>query len=508
MEKRVGGGICAGGDAHVHKLPPSFFKYDNVGCYTTESDTKDEKPNEHDYPSSSDDTFIRVKQGVSGEDGIGGTKNYGGVGGVTFGGPSHDPFPIAPSRWILPCIGQYSFGTTPAASTSQEGPLFVGQVFKDKHKLKIELGLYVMHERFDIRVRRSIKYRFEADYKDINCQFTIGAVRKEHCTFWQVKKFIKTHTCEGDMYGGQFQVASANVIGQLYAPKLSNGANICPKDIMRDIREKHGVELLYMKVWMAMQHARSTGFQSVIRLVVAIDATHLKTDYGGVMFVATCKDGTYIVYPLAFGFRDGKTDEAWTWFLLHIREVIGTPEHLVVISNRHNSIANGMRNVYPTVPHCICYYHLKQNLKKDAPKVIGTPEHLVVIFDRHNSIANGMRNVYPTVPHCICYYHWKQNPEKDAPKGGDVLQLYKLAAYSYRTEVCDKYLTDISNIHRRAFDYLIDVGVERWSLAYCLEKRYGFMTTNITEAINFTAKEARKLPITTLVEFLRDLMQK
>ena len=245
MEKRVDGG--GGGDGHVHKLPPSFFKYDNVGCYTTDSDTEDEKPNEHDYPSSPDDTFVRVEQGADFEDGIGGTKNCGGTRGVTFGGPSHDPFPAAPSRWILPCAGRYSFVTTPAASNSQEGPLFVGQVFQDKHKLKTELGLYAMQERFDIRVRRSTKYRFEAGCKDINCQFTIGAVRKEHCMFWHVKKFIRTHTYEGDMYGGQFRAASANVIGQFYAHKLRSGANICSKDIMRDMREKHGVELLYMK---------------------------------------------------------------------------------------------------------------------------------------------------------------------------------------------------------------------------------------------------------------------
>ena len=178
--------------------------------------------------------------------------------------------------------------------------------------------------------------------------------------FWHVKKFIRTHTCEGDVYGGQFRAASANVIGQLYAPKLSNSAKIYQKDIMRDMREKHGVELLYTKAWMAMQHARSTvygkadesyqflpgyfymlaeanpgtvttietdeqnrflyafpsfrqslqGFQSIIRPVVTIDATHLKSDYGGVTFVATCKDGTNMVYPLAFGFGDGETDEA------------------------------------------------------------------------------------------------------------------------------------------------------------------------------------------------------
>ena len=76
--------------------------------------------------------------------------------------------------------------------------------------------------------------------------------------FWHVKKFIRTHTYEGDMYGGQFRAASANVIGQLYAPKLSSGANIFPKDIMRNMREKNGVELLYTKAWMTMQHAWST----------------------------------------------------------------------------------------------------------------------------------------------------------------------------------------------------------------------------------------------------------
>ncbi|KAK2635624.1 hypothetical protein Ddye_030416 [Dipteronia dyeriana] len=223
---------------------------------------------------------------------------------VTVGGPSYDHFPAPPLRWILHCVDQYSFSTTSSASTLQEGPLFMGQVCKDKHKLKIELGLYAMHK------------------------------------------------------------------------------------------------------------------------------------------------------------RDGETDEAWTWFLLYIRDVIGTPEHLVVISDRHNNIANGMRNVYPIRPHCICYYHLKQNLQKEALK------------------------------------------------RGDVLQLYKSVTYSYRTEVYDNYLINISNIHCHAFDYPVDVGVERWSFTYCPEKRYRFMTLNVTKAINSASKETQKSPITTLVEFLRDLMQK
>ncbi|KAK0603008.1 hypothetical protein LWI29_000415 [Acer saccharum] len=104
MKTRVD--VSGGGDGHVHKLPPKFFKYDNVGCYTINSNTEDEKPNEHDYPSSLNDTFVGVEQGAGVEDGIGGTKNYGGAGGFAFGGPSHDPFLAALSHWILPCAGR------------------------------------------------------------------------------------------------------------------------------------------------------------------------------------------------------------------------------------------------------------------------------------------------------------------------------------------------------------------------------------------------------------------
>ncbi|KAK2654999.1 hypothetical protein Ddye_008051 [Dipteronia dyeriana] len=241
MGKRVGGGGGAGGggDAHVHKILPSFFKYNNVGCYTTDSDTEDEKPNEHDYPSNPDDTFVRVEQGTDVEDGIGGIMNCGYAGGVTFGGPSHDPFPVALSRWIIPCVGQYSFGTTPATSTLQEGPLFVGQDFEDKHKLKIELGLYTMQERYNERY-------------------------------------------EGETWCGT--TVQENVDGYV------------------------------------------TCAVNCIRPIVAIDAIHLKSDYRGVIFVATCKDGTVMVYPFPFGFGDGETDEAWTWFLLYTCEVISTLE--------------------------------------------------------------------------------------------------------------------------------------------------------------------------------------
>ena len=38
------------------------------------------------------------------------------------------------------------------------------------------------------------------------------------------------------------------------------------------------------------------------------------------------------------------------------------PEDLVFVSDRHANIATSLHIVYPNVPHCICYFHLKKNL--------------------------------------------------------------------------------------------------------------------------------------------------
>ena len=75
----------------------------------------------------------------------------------------------------------------------------------------------------------------------------------------------------------------------------------------------------------------------------AIDETHLKGNYIGVMFVVTTMDGNEKIYPLAFGFDDGKNDQSRTWFLTELRNVIRSLPNLMIISNRHISINNYVR---------------------------------------------------------------------------------------------------------------------------------------------------------------------
>ncbi|KAK2642334.1 hypothetical protein Ddye_024097 [Dipteronia dyeriana] len=75
------------------------------------------------------------------------------------------------------------------------------------------------------------------------------------------------------------------------------------------------------------------GFNTVIRSVITIDATHLKVKTLGVLLVSVCKDGNEMIYPLAFGFINYECTKSRTWFLKRLREVILYPEHMMIVSD-------------------------------------------------------------------------------------------------------------------------------------------------------------------------------
>ncbi|CAL2266732.1 unnamed protein product [Prunus armeniaca] len=77
-----------------------------------------------------------------------------------------------------------------------------------------------------------------------------------------------------------------------------------------------------------------------MRLVIAVDATHLKSKYKSVMFVANAFDSNRNLYPLAFGIEDLETNASWHWFFTKLHEAIGECLNLVIISNRNVSIEN------------------------------------------------------------------------------------------------------------------------------------------------------------------------
>ncbi|WRX23009.1 Transposase [Theobroma cacao] len=87
--------------------------------------------------------------------------------------------------------------------------------------------------------------------------------------------------------------------------------------------------------------------------VVAIDATHLKGKFKGILFVAVCKDANEQIYPLAFGIGHVEDEESWSWFLNQLRRTISCPENAMFISDQHLGIKNAVEKVYKDAHHSL-----------------------------------------------------------------------------------------------------------------------------------------------------------
>ena len=64
----------------------------------------------------------------------------------------------------------------------------------------------------------------------------------------------------------------------------------------------------------------------------------------------------------------------------------------------------------------------------------------------------------------------------------------------------ERYMEELKRLDEKSVAWFSKLDTQKWTQAYDLGYRYGWMTTNIAECINGVLKGARMLPITALVQ--------
>ncbi|KAK2646678.1 hypothetical protein Ddye_021873 [Dipteronia dyeriana] len=341
-------------------------------------------------------------------------------------------------------------------------------MFESKKALKLALQEYALKDNFEIRVTRSCTGRYVVGCKDPECKFQFRAIKievsgrsskpKEIMTDMQVERGLSLLYTKALRAKG---LAEQNVFG---SPELSYRLLSAYCHELKRVNHgtitaiKTDVDKKFEYLFIAFS-ASLVGFQTAIRPAICIDATHLNGRFGGVMFIAACQDTNNQVFPLAYGWGDVECEDSWTWFLKELKKTIGCPTNCIIISDCSPAIKVAMAKEYPEIPHGLCGFHMNMNLK-----------------NRFKS-------------HVVC-------------------KLFHEASRAHRqTEFLEK-MRELSRVNMRAYEYMMRVDPHRWSRAYCPVRRYGGMTSNIVECMNNCLRYAHQLPITTLVEYVRDMMQK
>ena len=134
-------------------------------------------------------------------------------------------------------------------------------------------------------------------------------------------------------------------------------------------------------------------------------------------------------------------------------------------------------------------------------------EGMVIVSNHHQSTIKGVKKVFPNIVHGFCVQHLKANLTTKS-SGIPVGDIFDNCARAYCVEKFHYFLEQMRALNSKIVTYLEEIDYEKWARAYFLGKRYTVLTTNIAESLNAVTRHARELPIVSLLEWFRGMLQR
>ncbi|GJS27505.1 transposase, MuDR, MULE transposase domain protein, partial [Tanacetum coccineum] len=383
-----------------------------------------------------------------------------------------------------------------------------GDRFDSKELCMYEIGYKALLDGYQFKTRKSDTTRYDVICRNDDCNWKIISSKCKGSSKWELGTVHDHHTCPKTQIGMHHRNATAKLLGRLLEPKFKDNTRIYKgKDIKQDIYTDMNIDISYKQAWRAKNVALEyisgcpvasfaqlpyychnleltndgtvthietddedrfkmvfiafgvviRSFKYHMRPLIIIDAAHLKGRYEGTNLLAVGMDGNNQIIPIATGVSQGETGPSWTWFLSKLKECIGEIPNLTIISDRHAAILSSCEAVFPNAFHGYCCRHLMMNCKLKSIKM-----------------------------QCL---FWKM-------------------CKAYTVEDFRMAINELGSKRPDVYEKLIEAGVERWSRAYCPRDRYNYMTSNSAESINNLTRDVRKVSITNLMEWYRNLVQR
>ncbi|XP_039138187.1 uncharacterized protein LOC120275627 [Dioscorea cayenensis subsp. rotundata] len=180
---------------------------------------------------------------------------------------------------------------------------------------------------------------------------------------------------------------------------------------------------------------------------------------------ATTKDGNEGLFHVAFAIIDNETNENWTWFLATLGEALyGKDSYdkiITFISDRSKGLVNAIARVFPSSPHGYCLRHLEANFMKT-----------------NSSLGKALRMQCWAV-------------------------IVKIA-HAYTSKEFDDAVYELACLSADTHGWLMNKSdVDHWSNYLFKGMRWCEMYSNVAESFNAWIKEARHLPVTSMVDSIR-----
>ncbi|XP_011007163.1 PREDICTED: uncharacterized protein LOC105112936 isoform X2 [Populus euphratica] len=389
-----------------------------------------------------------------------------------------------------------------------EHALAIGQEFPNVETCRRTLKDIAIALHFDLRIVKSDRSRFIAKCSRVGCPWRVHVAKRPGVPTFSIRTLHGEHTCEG-VHNLHHQQASVGWVARSVEERIRDNPQFKPKEILQDIRDRHGVAVSYMQAWrgkersMAALHgtfeegfrllpayceqirknnpgsiasvfatgqdncfqrlfisyrASIYGFINACRPLLELDRAHLKGKYLGTLLCAAAVDANDALFPLAIAIVDVENDENWMWFMSELRKLLGVNTEnmprLTILSERHKGIVEAVETHFPSAFHGFCLRYVSENFR-------------------------------------------------DTFKNTKLVNIFWNAVYALTAAEFESKITEMVEISQDVIPWFQDFSPQLWALAYFEGKRFGHFTLGVTELLYNWALECHELPIVQMMEHIR-----
>ncbi|WVZ96919.1 hypothetical protein U9M48_042499, partial [Paspalum notatum var. saurae] len=385
----------------------------------------------------------------------------------------------------------------------------LGTTYPNMVVFRLAMRQFAINEEFKLRIDKSDQVRYVAGCKHKNCPWRIVGRRQPDGNTIMVTVLVDKHNCTSNARKLTTTPSSAWVASKAIH-HLRKNYNMGPKELKQRLEEEHNCKIHYDTVWKGRQKAlvelhgsweesfqmlfnwraevmaRSPGsvieidvkeedgqvhfhkffcalgpciegFLEGCRTYLSIDSTALNGRLNGHLAAATAIDGHNWMYPVAFGFIDGETEDNWVWFMTQLKRAIGDLPLLAVCTDACKGLENAVKKVFPQAEQRECFRHLMQNFIKRY--------------------------------------------------GGEIFSRMYPIARAYRKEVSDYFYNQIVESSTEADTWLKTHHKLKWKRSsFNPAIKCDYVTNNIAEIFNNWVKDWKDLPMVELADKIRELI--
>ncbi|KAF5931839.1 hypothetical protein HYC85_028010 [Camellia sinensis] len=264
--------------------------------------------------------------------------------------------------------------------------------------------------------------------------------------FFYLKRWTKIHSCGADVRTSKNPRLSSDLVSNVVSERVRDRPLTRPTDVAYTFKADYGPDISYHIAWLGVEKVREAMHCDYL---TSFDQLRW---YGDAVQHYNPGSHINIDYDLktTFAIVDSEGESNWSWFLYELSKVIADDRRMTFVSDRNIGLLEAMPKAFPSAYHGWCLQHLKNNFR-----------------DKLKGMENGFKE------HLI-------------RKLGD-------CAYEPTVTGFHALLEELkSEGKQRAYNFL------------SRGQRYGEMTSNAAKSFKNWIKEARNLPITKLVDTIRN----